>query len=183
MADEIKARFPSDAESAWKTMCDLKAAEEHFNEIKVKCRILASTWLLASFGAMGFLVSRGSSSINLPVEVLILGIGLAAAFGLLLVWVLDLLVYHRLLDAYFSEALKLENSYPCLPQVRHNMIASQPGGQTIHYQAWFYVGTISAPLVFSGALFSYWCLHFGRWAGSLAAVVIACLVLATGYFV
>jgi hypothetical protein len=131
---------------------------------------------------MGFLVSE-TISIRVPVEVVILGLGLAAASGILLLWVLDLLVAHRLLDSYFIEAEKLEQKYPILPQVRQRMRASQPKGQTIYYQVWFYIGTISAPLVFSGALFSYWCFRFGLSVGVLAAVVMVSLILAIGYFV
>src|SRR5688500_15835311 len=90
----------SDTELAWQKICDLRNSEEHFNGIKVKCRTLASTWLLAAFAAMWFLASE-KIWISIPVEVIILGLGLAAASGMLLLWVLDLLVYHRLLDAYF----------------------------------------------------------------------------------
>jgi len=35
---------------------------------------------------------------------------------------LDLLVYHRLLDACFIEGLFLEDRYPLLPPLRHNMM-------------------------------------------------------------
>jgi hypothetical protein len=172
----------SNVEFAWQKICDLRDSEEHFNGIKAKCRTLASTWLLAAFAAMGFLVSE-TISISIPVEVVILGLGLAAASGMLLLWVLDLLVYHRLLDAYFREAASLEQRYPELPQVRQRMMASMPKRQTTTYQAWFYIGTISAPLVFSGVLFSYWCFRFGVWAGVLAAVVMVFLILAIGYLV
>jgi hypothetical protein len=180
--DQTKGAPRSDDEFAWQKICDLRDSEEHFNGIKAKCRTLASTWLLAAFAAMGFMISE-EISISIPVEVVILGLGLAAASGMLLLWVLDLLVYHRLLDAYFIEAVSLEQNYPQLPQVRQQMIASMPRGQTTGYQVWFYIGTISAPLVFSGVLFSYWCFRFGVWAGVLAAVVMVSLILAIGYLV
>ena len=120
MTDEAKASPQCDVELAWKMICDLRSSEQHFNEMKAKCRTLASTWLLAAFGAMGFLLSK-ELSINLPTEVVILGVGLAASTGLLLLWVLDLLVYHRLLDASFLEALEIEKKYPILPQVRRGL--------------------------------------------------------------
>jgi hypothetical protein len=167
---------------AWQMICDLRNSEEHFNGIKVKCRTLASTWLLAVFAAMGFMISE-EIAIGVPVEVVILGLGLAGAIGILLLWFLDLRVYHRLLDACFIEAESLEKEYPHLPQAHKKMRAFMPTGQTIPYHVWFYVGTISAPLVFSGVLFSYWCLRFGLWAGVWAAVVIVSLILAIGCFV
>lgn len=167
---------------AWERLKELRAGEQHFNELKSGCRALASGWLLAAFGAMGFLLTQ-SVPADLPVEVLILCVGLAGSAGLLLLWVLDLLVYHRLLDAYFSAAREIELAHPGLPQVRGRMIESQPGGQATTYQAWFYAGAVSAPLAFGGALFCYWCRRFGDGYVLLSAAVIACLVFALGLVV
>ena len=157
-----------ETERAWAILCELRAAEEHFNTIKAQCRTLASTWLLAAFGAMGFLLTQ-QLAIGLPTEVIVLGVALAASLGLTLLWILDLLVYHRLLDASFLEALKIEARYPSLPQVHHNMRASQAKGQTPNLLAWFYLCAIAAPLLFAGTLFVHWCVQFGAGVAWLAA--------------
>jgi hypothetical protein len=149
----------------------LKGSEERFNEMKAQCRALASTWLLATFGAMGFLLTQTLHA-GLATEVVVLAIGLACAVGLILLWVLDLPVYHRLLDASFTEALKLEARYPLVPQVRHRMIASQPGGQSLFYEEWFYLGGVAAPVVFSGTLFVRWCVGLSLVGGVVAAVTL-----------
>lgn len=132
----------------------LKASEEHFDGIKNQCRILASTWLLATFGAMGFALTEQFTP-TLAVETVVLALAVAGSTGILLLWVLDVMVYHRLLDASFAEAALLEQRHPELPQVRMRMKASQPGGQTLYYERWFYIGGISAPVLFGGALFVY----------------------------
>lgn len=160
-----------DLDQVFKALESLKGSEEHFNEMTAQCRALASTWLLATFGAMGFVLTQTLHA-GLATEVVVLTLGLAGAVGLILLWVLDLLVYHRLLDASFTEALKLEAGYPLVPQVRHKMIASQPGGQTPFYEEWFYIGGVAAPVVFSGALFVRWCLCFSLFAGVVATVTL-----------
>ena len=181
MNGETKAATSAEG-VAWERLKELRAGEQHFNEMKSSCRTLASSWLLASFGAMGFLLTQNISA-GLPVEVLILCVGLAGSTGLLLLWVLDLLVYHRLLDAYFVEAREIERAHPGLPQVRGRMIESQPGGQATNYQACFYAGAVTAPLAFGGALFSYWCRRFGPEYALLSAAVITCLIVALGLVV
>jgi hypothetical protein len=125
--------------------------------MKGQCRALASTWLLATFGALGFILSSTLST-AVPREVIALALGIAGAIGIFLLWILDLLVYHRLLDASFTEALKLEARFPQLPQVRRCMVNSQPNGQTPFYEKWFYIGGIAAPVLISGVLFVHWCI-------------------------
>lgn len=136
----------------------LRSSEEHFDGMKGQCRALASTWLLATFGALGFTLTSTLST-TIPREVIALALGIAGSTGIFLLWILDLLVYHRLLDASFSEALKLEAKFPQLPQVRRCMVESQPLGQTPFYEAWFYIGCIAAPVIISGVLFVRWCLN------------------------
>jgi hypothetical protein len=177
MTDE--GELTPDPHLAWEMIRDIRAGEEHFDNIKGQCRSLASTWLLGAFAAIGFLVSK-DVTLGIPVEVVILGVGMAASVGLLLIWMLDLLVYHRLLDAYFIEGARLEQKYSFLPQVRQTMIASQPTGQTAGYEVRFYIVAINAPLVFSGAIFCHWCLRFGPWVATLAGLTIACTIVLIG---
>lgn len=158
----------------------LTASEKHFDGMKSTCRSLASTWLLATFGALGFILTENLRGV-LPLEVVALGLGICGATGIFLLWVLDLLVYHRLLDASFMEGLKLEAAFPQAPQVRHRMMASQPGGQTVFYEAWFYIGGVVAPIAMGGAIFVHACFVEGVIAGACAVAGLAAL-LAFGIF-
>ncbi len=179
MSDQSDDQREPGVDSVWKMLCDLGEDEKHFNQLEAQYRTLASTWLLAAFGAMGFLLSTDLKITYLPNEVAILGIALAASIGLLLLWVMDLLVYHRLLDACFVEAMRLENENPSLPQVRRNMVASQPGGEVSIRVMWFWIGVINAPLLFGGALFCYWCLRqFGWTEAAVAAVLVGGVIVA-----
>jgi len=62
----------------------------------------------------------------------VIGICLAASVGILVVWFLDMKVYHELLHDAFREGVKLEREFPqYLPQIRENMVKSQRGGDII----------------------------------------------------
>lgn len=95
--------------------------EQHFNEIESRYRFLASNWLLAMFGAVGFLTFEAIGSSN---YYLIATAGVAAFIaqvGVALIWNLDLMVYHALLDTVFVEGIKLEKKYDWLPKIRLKM--------------------------------------------------------------
>lgn len=102
---------------------EIGAYERHFNEIQSEYRKIASQWLLAAFGAIGFLLYGKDigSQAGLPPQLIAAGVALAAAVGLLLLWHLDVHVYHRLLNACFKSGLCLEARQAGLPMIRHVM--------------------------------------------------------------
>ena len=105
--------------------------ERHFNGLELEYRKLASHWLLASLGAIGFLLSK-KEDVPINIWALVIGICLAASVGILVIWFLDMKVYHELLHAAFREGVRLEREFPqLLPQIRNNMVKSQLGGDII----------------------------------------------------
>lgn len=108
-----------DGADPWRHIQTIGEAERHFNDVESKYRALVSTWLLAAFAGMGFLA--GTDGLPVPQEVAIFAIALAGSLGIQLLWVVDLLAYHRLLSAYYLEGLRIEARHPELPQVRWNM--------------------------------------------------------------
>lgn len=94
----------------------------HFNIQKLKCKLLATTWLLASFVGIGFLLSGQldpSLGSNLPI--LVLGLCLLSVCGIMLLAFLDVGVYHRNIESIFSCELEFENKYPHLSNTMGNM--------------------------------------------------------------
>jgi hypothetical protein len=89
----------------WSVVEECGEEERHFNNLQSVYRGIASTWLLATFGAVGFLLFNKDGELIHP--------GIAAAvcfagtFGIVLIWKLDLDVYHRLLVAVFREGQSL----------------------------------------------------------------------------
>jgi hypothetical protein len=116
--------------------------ERHFNGLELEYRKLTSHWLLASLGAIGFLLSK-KEVVPVNIWVLVFGICLAASVGILVIWFLDMKVYHELLHAAFREGVKLEREFPqLLPQIRNNMVKSQLGGDIIRRVMLYYFFSI-----------------------------------------
>jgi hypothetical protein len=163
-------------ELLWDMLKELGTSERHFNTLEAEYRKLASIWLLAGFAGMGFLLKE-DLNVGVVPEVAVLGIGLATSIGIFLLWIVDLLVYHRLLDACFIEARKIEALHPELPQVRANMVQSQFGGSVTTRLRWFYILLAAAPVVFSAPLFVLWCEdEQGAFAVAMAVAVLATYV-------
>lgn len=115
----------------------LTEQEKHFNTLCTEYRKFASGWLLATFSGAGFVLTN-ANSLPYPQELLIALLGYAGSVGMVTLWNIDIGLYHRLLDAAFTEGLKLEESYPQLPQTRHNMVKLQGGRGIQPRVSWFY---------------------------------------------
>lgn len=91
------------------------AYERHFNQMQSICRGFASTWLLATFGGIGYalwnkefvvsVVGANTAAASL--------VALAGGTGIFLLWLIDIVVYHRLLVAvtYVSRDLETKTSF------------------------------------------------------------------------
>ncbi len=97
------------------------------------------------------------------------GLGVAAGIGILLLWMLDVLVYHRLLLAYFENGKEIERACrEWLPPFRISM--KSPGGPNAVRKsiAAFYAGLAAATVLVAGTGAFKW---FGS-AGLLIPVLI-----------
>lgn len=109
----------------------LPTYEHHFNTMEFEVRKLASAWLLAGFGAIGFILQSQLGEAALGVRPLHLVVIVAALsqLGLFMLWMLDQVVYHGLLDAAFTTALHIERRFTEVPPLRSLMLRlSAPGG-------------------------------------------------------
>src|SRR5262249_13324069 len=87
---------------------ELGTYERHFNTVQGTCRTIASTWLLATIGGIGFVLGSTFNSTIIDFRLAGALIASAGAVGIFLLWLLDVKVYHRLLLAVFDEAKTLE---------------------------------------------------------------------------
>jgi hypothetical protein len=138
----------NEQERLLKIYCELGVIDRHFGSIQSHYRALASTWLLAAFGAIGFILAKDFNPI-IAKDLLIATIGICGAIGIYLLWVLDLLVYQRLLDAAFVEAKKLETRNTWLPQVRNNMTMLL-GGKGLSLIVWYYLTGVEVMFLIAG---------------------------------
>lgn len=98
---------------------ELGAYERHFNTIQGHQRALASTWLLATFGALGYVYTQEPNPFPVDVDLVACLISMAGATGIVLLWIVDVLVYFRLLLAVADEAESLERGHSAqLPMLR-----------------------------------------------------------------
>ncbi len=126
-SEKLKFDDKSHPEGVIEIYSNLVTYEQHFNEIQSRYRSLASTWLLATFAGIGFILSE-KLNMTIPIDLIISLIAVAGGIGIYLLWNLDHMVYHRLLESAFVECFKLENKYNILPKVAHNMRTMQEDG-------------------------------------------------------
>jgi hypothetical protein len=127
--------------ASWK----LAEYERHFNTIQAGIRGLASVWLLATFGSLATLLKeKEAEALWVPTEWVIVAICAMGSTGLALLWVIDQLVYHRLLNAAFIVGLKLEKDDRSLPPLHASMYASMPKRGYAALLSLFYFAPIAA---------------------------------------
>jgi hypothetical protein len=161
----------------WSIYTEMGTEERHFNELQSTYRALASTWLLATFAAVGFLLSEKLTSCPIDKLLIIVAIGIMSSIGIMLMWNLDLKVYHPLLAAAFRQGRILEKQYSWLPQMRTNMLHRMNEKGVIPRVIWFYIIGSTIPLAISGAALVTWSIHKGvlfslTWGGLFLVLII-----------
>ncbi len=162
----------------WQKIQLITSAEHHFNDLCFKIRILASTWLLACMGGVGFLLSK-TINVDLQTNQLLILLCWVGAIGTMVLWVLDLLIYQKLLNAWFSSREKIEHRNTDFPQIFREIKATQPGGRASNLIRVFYIALVSLPLFISMYIAIYMHEHLG-WAiasATLWAAMLTCLLL------
>jgi hypothetical protein len=171
----------------------LSEMEERFNSSSAGVRTLASGWLLAALAALGWLLDPGKPlSWAIPLGLLLIAICTLGVAGIATLWVLDQLVFHRLLNSVFLVGLKMERDEPALPPIRALMMKTVEGRGTHRWELFFYLGPLVVFVVLSavvvttgsGAFFFTWRQGLSidlRWVGYLlllAQIVVIVWVLA-----
>ena len=99
----------------------LQQAEEHFLILQYKYRQYAIYWLMGTFAGVGFLMSKELSHGIFDTTLLISGVTIAGSIGLGLLWLLDIFLYQKMLDAVLIEALEMEKKNTFLPNVKNKL--------------------------------------------------------------
>ncbi len=135
----------------------LSEMEERFNASAGGVRALASAWMLASLGAIGWLFNYYEfDKWPMPLGLLVVMVSSLATVGISTLWVMDQLVFHRLLNSVFLVGLKMEKDDPELPPIRSVMMKTQEGSGTSKWELLFYIAPI---IIFT--LLSFSTLAFG----------------------
>lgn len=128
------------------------------NEIQSKYRLLASTWILFGMSAIGYTIEEAGlfnrdelvltgffqPAILIPIGIICMII----CFGILVIFIQDILFYQNLVAAIFIEQKALEKSNSWLPQISNNVRTIMKGlGRKM--QITFYQFGISLNLIIS----------------------------------
>jgi|SRR5215217_1291503 len=184
MAAGINQDARDNVERTWEILKEIGEFERHFNQLEHQYRLLASTWLLGVFVATGFVLSS-ELSVLFPTEWLITAIGVLGAVGITLIWNLDLMVYHQLLNAHFWAGVELEkrvelekHNHSWLPQIRNDMLRMVNNRGVLPRALWFYVGSIIAVLLLGGFFLATWVyIQYGASLRFIATIIICLLVI------
>ncbi|HJW12249.1 MAG TPA: hypothetical protein VJ598_10705 [Albitalea sp.] len=139
-----------DDKGYWK----LGEIEQRFNETQTGVRTLASAWILGALAALGWLLDPTKPSANWPVPfgLLALVVCMLATAGIATLWVMDQLVFHRLLDSVFLVGLRMEFASPELPPLRHVMLKTMEGQGTHRWERLFYLAPLLVFTLLSGVV-------------------------------
>ncbi|MFH0759855.1 MAG: hypothetical protein V2B15_21385 [Bacteroidota bacterium] len=101
---------------------ELGTFERHFNQIQNVFKGLASTWFLAAFAAIGFIYSK-SFPCGFPTmyELASSLVSLTVATVIIMFWIMDVLIYHKLLLASLKKSKKIEKKNKDYPKLRKTM--------------------------------------------------------------
>lgn len=128
---------------------------KQFDTIQAIYRTTASTFLLATFVAIGFLFS--SKTMILPIDnlIIVILICMMSLGAISTICFLDLVYQERLVISCFCELYKLEKQHPWLPQPHRYMLSNgeHPGGTT--RKIFFYIGCGYSLILLSGLSLTY----------------------------
>jgi hypothetical protein len=124
--------------------------EQRFNATQSGVRALASTWMLAAFGAVAVLI-RTEQGVTwfFHSQMLIVVVSTMACLGLFTLWIVDQIVFQRLLNSAFLVGLKLEHDVKTIPPIRSVMMYAAEGVGMSRWLRLFYFLPMVAFLVLS----------------------------------
>jgi len=129
----------------WEKIKLITQSENHFNNLCFNIRALASTWLLASLGGVGFLLTKTVTA-DLQANHLLVLLCWVSSIGIFVLWILDLLVYQKMLNAWFASREPIETKNINFPQMFKEITKSQPGGRAANLIKIYYLALVSLPL-------------------------------------
>jgi hypothetical protein len=170
---------------------------KHFDTLQTFYRIMTSTILLATFVAIGFILSAENKNLSINNFLVVIFVCAVGWMAILSLWHLDLIFCERLYASSFIEALKLEKQNEWLPKVHHSMLYGVRGtfreilghshSTKVDKQAnvvIFYIGCTSSLIVIAGIASYFLCLNcaINSTVYMTASILGTCLTLILNFF-
>lgn len=126
----------------------ITSAEHHFNNLTFNIRALASSWLLATFAGIGWIIKDWENTkVDYIVDKLdlIVALCMGSSIGIFVLWIMDIKVYQSLLNVWFDAREMYEDGVK-YPTIQKNMKDLFKTGRAVHLIKYYYLLMCAGPL-------------------------------------
>ncbi|MBN4066784.1 hypothetical protein JYU14_01725 [Simkania negevensis] len=162
----------------YKIYADLNKNEHYFDDRQFRYRTIASSWLIATLIAVGYILSRYEEGLPLSPLITAAVVCVFGVIGITVIWALDILLYHTLLSAIAVEEVSMEQKYPWLPQSRSRMSNWLKSTPVTSITFFFYSVSLFALYAVISLLLSLWLIRYSSfWIYINLAIMVICFFL------
>jgi len=108
---------------AYVIFSELVNYENHYNIIQNKYKGLATTWFVATFIGIGYVLSGYETGISASIYLTTMFLCFISALGIFFLWFLDAGVYYKMIESIFSEIIHIEEKFPIVGSSHHNILS------------------------------------------------------------
>lgn len=127
--------------------CNFIRDIKHYESIQTNFRLLASTILLGSLAAIGFIFSTKIGRLPYERIISVIIIKAISIITMIIFWNIDLKFYEKQLISHFAEVYRLESEYDYLPKVHHNMLHGVHKKDRPSNIVYYYIGCIFSIII------------------------------------
>ena len=128
----------------------LKTHKDHFSNMQNRYRTMSSSWVIAGFIGIGFLLSRHDLDLPFDSLLVIAILSICIAIGISLLWHLDIVLYQKLWLGSVVEMARLEKNHKWLPKVNLSVLFIREKTKYNFFQSIYYIGVNTILILFSG---------------------------------
>lgn len=148
---------------------------KHFDSLQTAYRIMTSRLLLATFAAIGFILSTEIKVLPFSRLIAVDLICLISLGAITTLWHLDLAFIERLSMSVFIEALRLEEKHGWLTKAHSNMIDDETHAACPSRKVIFYLGSMLTILLTMGIAATLYAVTINEWIW-IPVVIVAVLI-------
>ncbi len=138
-------------------------AIKHFDSLQASYRVMASRLLLATFAAVGFVLSLEVKTLPFDRLIAVMLVCLISCGAITTLWHLDLGFIERLSLSIFAECLKLEKKHRWLTRAHHNMLENGNHAACPSRKVVFYLGSLLTILLTMGIAATIYAETLNSW--------------------
>ncbi len=152
---------------------------QHYNRVQTIYRTYVSTWLMATFVGIGYVLT--SMEVGLPFHPLVTTafMCVASSMGVLLIWYMDLIVCEQQIAASVYEGIVLEQQHEWLPRFYHNIKNMSGLINYVSLKCILYIGCISILIIVGGSSLTFWVINTNHYLSFVIPIFVFVLIFLT----